>query len=942
LGCLPPQFLFGGIWAGKLCSLMNCPRLDPAPPTGPESRRVYRLPASTYRLQLTPDFGFMEAADLAGYLSELGITHAYLSPILQAAPGSRHGYDVVDHSSLSAELGGEEAFRYLAARFARNGIGLVVDVVPNHMGIPAPEYLNRPLWSVLAGGQDSAHAHWFDVDWDAQGGRMLLPILSRPLRQCIDEIRLGRLGEQQGHRERGASSGRPGGDGEADADAPVLRYHGHVLPVRPGTERLAMPDLLAAQFYHLDSWRAAATELNWRRFFDINSLIAIRVEEPDVFAATHGLLLGLVAEGLIDGLRIDHPDGLADPRDYLRQLATAASGSWIVAEKILAAGEELPADWQCAGTTGYDALATVGQLFTDRAGVQPLAAEYATFADGPADFASVAWAARRETAGQQLNAEVSRLVRLLGRLSEPGFARAPAEDLASIVTELLAAFDVYRGYVVPGEAPPRASLERVAAAAASAKRRLPVRLRPAADLIATLLIGRGVPVGSRTAGDELIVRFQQTCAAVQAKGVEDTAAYRWTRLASANEVGADPDRPGCDVADFHDFARRLSEDWPATMTTLSTHDTKRQEDVRARLAVLAESPGAWAAEVTAWHARAAGLSGARPPDPPTEYLMWQTIVGAWPIDDDRLTAYLRKAMREAKLTTSWTDPDSGYESAAISFFRRAVADSEVAGRISAFVAWTGPDAAVNSLGAKLVQLTMPGVPDVYQGCELTGLALVDPDNRRPVDFELRRSMLSGLGQACPPSRPGSASHPEPASSAASAAGKPGSPGTPGDPASQEFLDTAKLLVTTRALRLRRDHPAWFAGDYQPLTASGVAAAHAVAFCRGGQAITVATRLPARLRRSGGWRDTALTVPAGRWWDVLTGTEFLVTGSPPAESTTRHPASTVRANARLMLSDLTRQLPVALLIRAEAGDDTGTTGQAIAIPMEAGQTRTTRA
>jgi (1->4)-alpha-D-glucan 1-alpha-D-glucosylmutase len=375
----------------------------------------------------------------------------------------------------------------------------------------------------------------------------------------------------------------------------------------------------------------------------------------------------------------------------------------------------------------------------------------------------------------------------------------------------------------------------------------------------------------------LIVRFQQTCGAVQAKGVEDTAMYRWTPLLSANEVGADPDQPGRGVADFHDFARRLSEDWPATMTTLSTHDTKRQEDVRARLAVLAESPAAWAAEVTAWHARASGLPGARPPDPPTEYLMWQTLVGAWPVDDERLTSYLRKAMREAKLTTSWTDPDSEYEAAAISFARHAIADSEIAGRIAAFVAWIGPDAASNSLGAKLVQLTMPGVPDVYQGCELTGLALVDPDNRRPVDYELRRSMLSDLG-----------------------------------PASPELLDAAKLLVTSRALRLRRDHPSWFAGDYQPVSGRGAAAAHLVAFCRGGQSITVATRLPARLRRSGGWRDTTLDVPGGRWRDVLTGTDYLVTSS-------------AAPGTGPMLSDLTRRLPVALLIRAETEADRAAQG-----------------
>jgi (1->4)-alpha-D-glucan 1-alpha-D-glucosylmutase len=424
----------------------------------------------------------------------------------------------------------------------------------------------------------------------------------------------------------------------------------------------------------------------------------------------------------------------------------------------------------------------------------------------------------------------------------------------------------------------------MAAAVAAAKRRLPGRLGAAADLISALLLGRGVAARWRATRDELIVRFQQTCGAVQAKGAEDTAMYRWTPLLSANEVGADPDQPGRSVADFHDFARQLSEDWPATMTTLSTHDTKRQEDVRARLAVLAESPAAWAAEVTAWHARACELPGARQPDPATEYLMWQTLVGAWPIADERLTSYLRKAMREAKLTTSWTDPDSEYEAAAISFARRAIADSEIAGRIAAFVAWIGPDAASNSLGAKLVQLTMPGVPDVYQGCELTGLALVDPDNRRPVDYELRRSMLSGLEHA--------------------------DSGDASDQADPEFLEAAKLLVTSRALRLRRDHPGWFAGDYQPLSGSGAAAAHLVAFCRGGQAITVATRLPARLRRSGGWRDTALDVPRGRWRDVLTGTDYLVTSSAaPAPGT------------RPMLSDLTRRLPVALLIRAETETDT---------------------
>ncbi len=778
-------------------------------------------PASTYRLQLHDGFGFADAAAIAGYLSALGVSHVYLSPILQAAPGSTHGYDVVDHSRISAELGGEDGFRAMAARFADCGIGIVLDVVPNHMAIPAPEYLNRQLWSVLRDGRDSPQAHWFDIDWDVQGGRMLLPILARPLRYCLPELTMSELGNDS---------------------KPVLRYADHVLPVRPGTEDLPMAELVAAQCYLLSDWRSAASELNWRRFLDISSLIAIRVDEPDVFAASHGVLLGLVAEGLIDGLRIDHPDGLSDPRGYLRQLATATDRCWTVTEKVLSPGEVLPADWQCAGTTGYDALAAVGELFTDPAGAERLGAEYVRFGGGTGDFAAEAWAARREVAGQQLMAEVARLARLLGRLGEPVLDSLSQADRRAILAELLAAFGVYRAYVTPGEPPASDSVAQLTTAAAQARQRIPGRLQPAADLVVALLLGRGVAEGRLEARDELIVRFQQTCAAVQAKGVEDTAGYRWTRLISANEVGADPDQPGRGLAAFHRYARRLASDWPATMTTLSTHDTKRQEDVRARLAVLAESPETWGNEVAAWHRRAVSkLPVPRDDypvglDPPTEYLLWQTIVGAWPIDSDRLAGYLRKAMREAKRTTSWSEPDLRYEAVAISFAQLALADSEMASRIAAFVGWLGPDARANSLGAKLVQLTMPGVPDVYQGCELAGMALVDPDNRRPVGFGRRNDLLAALDEG------GLAELPAP----------------PAEPLAD--LDAAKLLVTSRALRLRRAHPDLFAGDYQQLQASGPAAPHVVAFCRAGDAVTVATRLPGGLRRSGGWQDTALAVP----------------------------------------------------------------------------------
>ncbi len=827
------------------------------------------MPASTYRLQLNPGFGFLAAAAQADYLASLGVTHAYLSPILQAVPGSTHGYDVTDHSRISAELGGEQEFRLMAGTLARHGIAIVADIVPNHMAIPEHAYLNKQLWSVLREGQDSLYAHWFDIDWTVHDGRMLLPILQAPLDSCLRDFAVCPL---SGLPDAAAAGGQP------DPAQQVLRYRDHVLPLRSGTADLPMRDLLARQHYKLSGWKAAAAELNWRRFFDISSLIAVRVEEPDVFSATHGLMLGLVAEGLLDGLRVDHPDGLADPRRYLRQLAIATDGAYVVAEKILSRGEHLQSDWPCAGTTGYDALAAVGGLFTAADGVAALGRTYAELTGGPAKFAPVAWAGRREVAGEQLTAEVARLARLAAATGEPALRQLSREDLRLVLAELLAAFDVYRAYVVPGLAPPQASVRRVAAAAAVARRRMPGYLCTALDVTAALLLGREVPADGRDSRDQLITAFQQTCAAIQAKGVEDTALYRWSRLACANEVGGDPEQPSLRPEEFHDFAARLCADWPGTLTALSTHDTKRQEDVRARLAVLADEPQAWSRAVSAWHERVPLLAALRRrPDPDTEYLLWQTLVGAWPLSAGRLASYLRKAMREAKLSTSWTAPDAEYEAAVLDLAKAIVTDPELAGQITSFVAAITPDADVNSLGAKLVQLTMPGVPDIYQGCELAAFSLVDPDNRRPVDYARRRVLLAALDAE----RPG--------------ATLDGQPDSTGRASARANLDAAKLLVTSRALRLRRDHPEWFADDYQPLAGCGVAWQHAVAFCRAGQVATVATRLPAGLRRAGGWQDTRLRLPSGGWRDVLTGIPY--------------------QGGEVLLDSLTATLPVALLVRS---------------------------
>jgi (1->4)-alpha-D-glucan 1-alpha-D-glucosylmutase len=734
----------------------------------PELASRSGLPTGTYRLQLRREFGFAAAAGQAPYLAALGVSHIYLSPILQAAPGSTHGYDVVDHGAISAELGGEQGFRAMAEVFQSAGLKVIIDLVPNHMAVPDPIEPNRQLAAVVRDGPASPYARWFDIDWAARDGRIVLP-----------------------------------GQGEP----------------------------------------------NYRRFFDISGLIALRMEDPEVFAATHEVPLRLMAEGLIDGLRIDHPDGLADPRGYLRCLAERSGAAWVVVEKILTGDEPLPADWPCAGTTGYDALAMVGGLFVDPAGDEPLTAAYTALTGGPAAFAPVAGAAKRHAAERGLRPEVARLHRSLIR----ALPSCDAGALGRVLVELLVALPVYRAYVVPGEPPSAAAKEIIGRAASEARDRLAADHTVLDAVAALLLYGSG----------DAVVRFQQTSSALMAKGVEDTAFYRWSRFVARNEVGGEPGTFAVAVPDFHDFSAHLAAEWPGTLTTLSTHDTKRQEDVRARLAVLAELSAEWSAAVPRWRE----LAGNSPLEPDLDYLLWQTLVGGWPLDRDRLVEFLTKAMREAKSRTSWGNPDPDYEKAVTGHASAALANAALVTDVTAFVRSLAPYTRVNALGQKLVQLTMPGVPDVYQGCELAGLALVDPDNRRPVDYGRRRARLSWLDDG----------------------------GRPRD------LDDEKLLVTSRALRLRRDRPSWFGAErYGPVVAQGAAADHVVAFRRG-DAITLATRCPVGLYRGGGWRTT--TVPAaghGQWRDLLTGRTY--DGQEPA------------------LADVLARLPVALLIPEHEADE----------------------
>ncbi|MFJ5231774.1 malto-oligosyltrehalose synthase [Kitasatospora sp. NPDC088391] len=781
-----------------------------------------RPPTASYRLQLQPGFTFDDARRAVPYLAALGVSHLHLSPLLEAAPGSTHGYDTVDHGRVSEQLGGEGALRALAAQAHDHGLGLIADVVPNHMALPVPERLNGPLWEVLRNGPDDPHAAWFDVDWTSQRGpvdapergRLLLPLLGDRLGAVLDQLAV---------------------DGE------VLRYHEHAFPLRPGTAGLALPELLARQWYRLAWWKLADEQLNYRRFFTVNELIAVRPEVPEVFEATHGVLLRLHREGVLDGFRIDHPDGLADPRGYLRRLAEASGGAYTVVEKILTGEERLPADWPCAGTTGYDALRRIDGVLTDRRGAERLAAAYRRDVGEPLDAAGSGRAGRAEMVapGGALSAETARLARLVGRICAEGPELADHSPLAvrRALEGLLTGYPVYRPYVVPGEpAPP----EAVAALAA------PEGASDTERLVRELALGR---LGRSAARDEFCLRFGQTASAVAAKGVEDTAFYRFNALLSLNEVGGLPERPGVSPEAFHAWCAEQEREWPGGMTALSTHDTKRSADARARLAVLAELPEVWAAECAAW------TSAAGPcPDRSSAWLLWQTLVAAWPLPVERLVGVLVKSAREAKLRTSWKEPDEGFEGRLTRYARGAAADPVLGPRIAGFVRLLEPFARVNSLSAALLHLLAPGVPDVFQGGEEPLYTLVDPDNRAPVDLGALAVRL--------------ADSPEP---------------RPGD------LAREKLHLTAAALRLRRAGPL---GSYRPVAAQGPAAEHLVAFGRGERVLAAATRLPYGLHRAGGWRDTAVELPTGRWTDLLTGRHFV--GGP------------------VELSYLFQQSPVALL------------------------------
>ncbi|MEV8567449.1 malto-oligosyltrehalose synthase [Streptomyces sp. NPDC051322] len=779
-------------------------------------------PTATYRLQIQPEFPFSAAEKAVPYLAALGVSHLHLSPVLDAVPGSTHGYDVVDPARVRDELGGERGLRGLARTARTHGLGLVLDIVPNHMAA-APRF-NRPLWEVLREGPGSPYARWFDIDWEAGGGRVLLPVLGHRIGDELERLTV---------------------------DGDVLRYYQHAFPLREGTAQLPLQELLDAQWYRLGWWRLARTELNYRRFFTISDLIGVRVEDPEVFAATHAKVIELMDDGVVDGLRVDHPDGLADPGAYLRRLGEATGGRWTVVEKILTGDEPLPADWAVAGTTGYDALHRIDGLFTDPAGLDELVRHYRAFAEPPADrggyWASTVRRAAYKVITHELVAETTFLVRTAEQIcaADPALRDHAPWALRVALRELLVRVPVYRPYATAGGPTPDAAeatldAETVRQAAAS------FTVDEEASVVAVvrdLALGK---LGSGPAHAAFCARFAQTASALRAKSVEDTAFYRYTPLISAGEVGGDPGAPAVSPEEFHAFCARLARDWPATGTVLTTHDTKRSADVRARTAVLTECPGQWADLLTRLTTPA--------PDPQVAWVAWQTAFGFGAPDGERLGPALLKSVREAGLLTSWTEQDPAYEQAVADFVAAGPAGPPHAA-IAAFSEGLDPYVRANVLGATLVQLTMPGVPDLYQGTEGLYLALMDPDNRSPMP---------------PPADP---------------VGRPG----------REGLAAEKLAVTTTALLLRREYPELFgeSGTYAPLAAEGPASDHCLAFCRSGEVVTAVTRLSLRLADAGGWRETTLTLPTGRWSDLLAPEREFTGAVPLGELLDRRPVALLK-------------------------------------------------
>ena len=879
-----------------------------------------RIPASTYRLQFNASFRFVDGRDLVPYLSDLGITDLYSSPRYMARRGSSHGYDIANPLRVNSELGTEEEFDEMAAKLQHYDMGLLLDTVPNHM---AASYEN-PWWmDVLENGQSSAYASYFDIDWHPpiskayflQEDRVLLPILGNLYGNVLEAGELSLRIEDTGIHVRYYDTRLPLDPKtysiilarlpqspdllELLADIDRLPARGDLAPERvmerrrakerikdrlwracqAGPEFRAALDeallavaadaaafdaLLGAQAYRLAYWKIGYEEINYRRFFDINELVGLRIEVPEVFENRDQQILTLVREGKVTGLRIDHIDGLWDPECYLRRIAGRTGGLYLVVEKILGRDETLPAAWPVAGTTGYDFLNTLNGIFVDPAGLRELESGYARVTGTYLPFAEQCYQANKLVIQELFCGDLTALSHHLGALaaSHRHARDVRLSELTEALVEFTACLPVYRTYINSFEVPEpdRACILRTVALARG--RTSPERISDAAfAFLRSVLLLDPPPYLENRKPDWLafVMRYQQFTGPVMAKGLEDTAVYRHNSLLSLNEVGGDSlrERPPASLEEFHAFNRRRARESPASLNATATHDTKRGEDSRARLNVLSEMPEEWSRRLERWIEWNAphkiSVGGALAPSASEEVLLYQTLLSVWPCEMDRLSEFLTKALREAKANSGWIYPHQEYERAVQEFAARILEDGgRFRGDFEAFLAIVARHGIRNSLAQIVLKIASPGVPDFYQGTELWQFALVDPDNRRPVDYKLRAAMLEELRRRDAEDRVALAR----------------------ELAAGPARDETKLFVTWRALAFRKLHRELFAcGEYIPLEVRGARACHVVAFARRLEDQWALAAAPRWTSRLSDWADTEILLPPAapaEWTDAFTG------------------------------------------------------------------------
>ncbi|MEJ2164334.1 MAG: malto-oligosyltrehalose synthase [Desulfobacterales bacterium] len=911
-----------------------------------------QIPTATYRVQFTPDFGFKDAAGIVGYLANLGITHLYASPLFEARRGSTHGYDGVDPNRLNPQLGTPAEFENLCRTLQDHGMGLLLDIVPNHMAF---DYDNRMLMDVLENGPHSTYYRFFDIDWDHRDfslrGRLLAPFLGKHYAECLvnGEIKLdwnedGFAAVYYDHRlplriesypdilgrgleKAGAAfdKSRPESGGLIDM---LDRLKSLAMPLDPavradrirfvkqalraayqdntGLRRLIeaglhlfngragdaesfvlLDKLLAQQYFRLCYWRVACEEINYRRFFTINDLISLCQEKEEVFDHTHALLTEFIAKGIVSGIRIDHIDGLGDPAAYLNRLRGQFQDIYILVEKILDTAEPLPDDWPVQGTTGYEFGANLNALFVRQENEKSFTAVYNRFRGRGSSFEDVVAAGKRRILETQLSGDLDNLAGNVKIFSSRTWSGRDftLKRLRAALTEMLVRFPVYRTYS-DAQGPRKADRRYIRAAAQASISHRP-DLGGELDFLQRLLLGEI----SRSAADDnpetreldrqIAARFQQLTAPLMAKGFEDTALYVYNRLLSLNEVGGDPARFGCSAADFHAFLAKRASRWPHAMNSAATHDSKRGEDVRARLNVLSELPAEWAANLEQWHAanrpKKRRLEGREIPGKNEEYLLYQTLVGAFPFGRpdwdrsdfiERISRYVVKAAREAKIHTSWLEPNEAHEAVLTDFVESILHPSAGNDFLKAFLPFGEKVArygTYNSISQTLIKITVPGVPDFYQGAEMPDLNLVDPDNRRAVDYRQRAQLLKEVRAHTRDRLPA------------------------GEFKGGRFEEGLKIAVIAAALAVRKAHPRLFRdGSYIPLQPAARLHNHVIAFARNCESEWSITAVPRFLTAlvaesqvpvgAGVWQDTVIGLPEGapaRWTNILTGEQLTV-------------------------------------------------------------------